>query len=165
MCSLRQCTNVTGHITCWKSNPTAQLPHANSLLPRFNATELLSTMNPLTPANNLVFDNEKSPTMNTELDAPQVGFVGELYIACCRTFASLIVELALEATSSVKFHAIEELGRLHVWGDGFEAENGGLDKLLDTSEDLRDAVIYLLTGIAHKLERRKLDYSECQVFS
>jgi hypothetical protein len=127
MCSLRQCTNVTGHIICWKSNPTAQLPHANSLLPRFNTTEL--------------------------------------YIACCRTFASLIVELALEAISSVKFHAIEELGRLRVWGDGFEAENGGLDRLLDTWEDLRDAVVYLLTGIAHKLERRKLDYSECQVSS
>jgi len=111
----------------------------------------------------MVFDKEKFRTMAKELDAPQVGFVGELYTTCCRTFASLIVELALEATSSVKFHATEELGRLRVWGDGFEAENGGMDRLLSTSAELRDAVVFLLTGVARKLEQRKSDDPDSQV--
>jgi len=46
-----------------------------------------------------------------------------------------------------------EAGRFSIWGDGFEARNGGLENMLDGVEEIRETVIVLLASVALVLQR------------
>jgi hypothetical protein len=79
----------------------------------------------------------------------------------CRALFNIIRDLfsALQLSGRVSdpesdegFLAENEAGRFRLWGDGFDAREGGLDELLDGS-GLHGAVVVQLAGIARKLRR------------
>jgi hypothetical protein len=90
------------------------------------------------------------------------GLVTELYKISVETFKivsnSIHTAASLDRSKVVKEDELRsaqnEVGRLQIWGDGFEADAGGLEQLLEGMEEMQETVATLLAGIARRLSRR-----------
>lgn len=86
-------------------------------------------------------------------DQADLSFAQELYAACLRFFTTVvqgISRLSDENAKKYQFNILkEESGRLYLWGSGFQ--NGKLGYVLAQSDELRDDVLGLLSGISQLL--------------
>jgi hypothetical protein len=90
--------------------------------------------------------------------------ISELFRHCQQAWRQVIEKHAVGSpgTSTVDASDLQitrnEAGRFTIWGDGFEAGNGGLDEVLDGLEALEETVVLLIATIAQKLLRRRLSH-------
>jgi len=90
--------------------------------------------------------------------------ISELFRHCQQAWRQVIEKHAVRSpgTSTVDASDLQitrnEAGRFTIWGDGFEAGNGGLDEVLDGLEALEETVVLLIATIAQKLLRRRLSH-------
>lgn len=81
----------------------------------------------------------------------EIGFIGELFNACIRALATLVANCD---APEMKPRIQEERGRLALWGDGFGVYEGELDRLLETSDHLKESTVVLLVSIASTIVKR-----------
>jgi len=90
--------------------------------------------------------------------------ISELFRHCQQAWRQVIEKHAVGSpgTSIVDAPDLQitrnEAGRFTIWGDGFEAGNGGLDEVLDGFEALEETVVLLIATTAQKLLRRRLSH-------
>ncbi|KAI5792883.1 hypothetical protein FPQ18DRAFT_334380 [Pyronema domesticum] len=90
---------------------------------------------------------------HTHLEAPAIGISGDLFDLNCKLFRFLRrSELCSDRESDEAWLADNEAGRFRLWGDGFDAKEGGLHELLEHSS-LGGTVVSLLVGVARKLQK------------
>ena len=89
----------------------------------------------------------------TEVDNHELAT--QFHKACLRVFKLFLHYLPVLSTFRINAdqtaNAKEELGRLYLWGESFG--NGGLEKALEQSDEIRDNVLKLLRGIGGTLLR------------
>lgn len=81
----------------------------------------------------------------------EVGFIGDIFSACIRALA---VVAANCDSPEAKPRIQEEMGRLALWGDGFDVFEGELDQILESSNHLKESTVVLLASIANTLVKR-----------
>jgi hypothetical protein len=81
-----------------------------------------------------------------EGSADTLNFAGRLFEACFKLFSLLTREIQAtdEVTKAGKHGIYSELERFCLWGEGFSARDGGLDRILESSAELRANVLSLL---------------------
>ena len=80
------------------------------------------------------------------------GLAGELYASCLTALRLIYMEQRGRRPSGSQSLLLgEELGRLHLWGQGFHP--GELDEALEHSEDVRSIVLRSFKGIGVALLR------------
>lgn len=82
------------------------------------------------------------------------GIVGVLFKSCADLFWLMTKELCLSNSIEQKEKSVvrDTYERFYLWGEGFEAEQGGLDKILVSSTNLKDQILSLLLRIAKILD-------------
>ena len=86
-----------------------------------------------------------SGSKNQEASTNTLGFAGRLFKACFELFSSLARAQAMDKVAEAEKHGIcGELERFFLWGEGFNAEGGGLDHILESSAELRINVLSFL---------------------
>ncbi|KAI9800180.1 MAG: hypothetical protein M1833_003507 [Piccolia ochrophora] len=94
-------------------------------------------------------------------DAPngEVGFVEQLYRSCLDLFSAhwrrILDSSAKEACAKFP-HLKDSLGRFFLWGESFH--EGQLDALIEVSDELKETIIELLSGIANMLTSPAIIY-------
>ena len=86
-------------------------------------------------------------------DEAELTFAQELYDACLEFFTTAVQGISKLSNDNPKEYQLstlkEELGKLYLWGTGFD--NGKLGCILGQSDELRDDVLGLLSGISRLL--------------
>lgn len=83
------------------------------------------------------------------------GFAARLYVSCLRTLQQLYRRERDYSPPKQRAHVLkEELGKLYLWGEHFGA--GELDEALTQSDDLKENVIELLSGIGKSMLKGKI---------
>ena len=84
-------------------------------------------------------------------------FARELYDACIRFFTAVVQAISKLGNDNIEKHQLgklkEELGRLYLWGSDYG--DGKLACVLAQSDELRDDVLELLSGISRLLVNSK----------
>lgn len=91
--------------------------------------------------------------------------MGALFKGCADLFWLLTKKLYLLDSIEQKEKSIlrDTYEKFYFWGAGFEAEQGGLDKILVSSTNIKDQILSLLLKIARILNTGKSPDSELDV--
>lgn len=94
-----------------------------------------------------IFENYKPKIQVTTTSS---GIVGVIFKSCADLFWLMNKELCLRDSveQKEKLVARDTYEKFYFWGAGFEAEQGGLDKTLVSSTNLKDQILSLLLKIA-----------------
>jgi hypothetical protein len=150
-CSSRTNNNYT---TANTENTANTIARANTETANKNTTTT-TTSQPSTPTVAMYFGITSHDVHDghTHLEAPAIGISGDLFDLNCKLFRSLRrSDLCSDKESDEAWLADNEAGRFRLWGDGFDAKEGGLHELLEHSS-LGGTVVSLLVGVARKLQK------------
>jgi len=98
---------------------------------------------------------EETQEIQPELCEPNC--IIKLYSLCIEAFQE-VSNRGSCASEKAQADIINEAGRLQLWGDGFNPEEGGLDILLSQSIELKETTVVMLSRLARQLQRRKIHH-------